>query len=279
MTWRLAERETDLGTGRGQPVFRMREVRRLCDNGHQTSIMTTRRDLATPQVASRMFARWRQENFFRYMRQEYNLDHLCTYATEAADPQRPVPNPQRKKRAKELAALNRERARLDKAYTHAWLATTDASQTHRAALGAQLQDLNERIGEHRAVTKSLPHKVPVGETLDPDTVVRLEPERKIFTDLVRTLAYRAESALLGRVGPLLARDGEEGRAFLKALFATPADLVPNDTELLVRFHSMAQPRLNRALRALCEAATDERHLYPGTSLRMVFEGPSCLIEN
>ena len=75
VTWRLAERETDLGTGRGQPVFRMREVRRLCDNGHQTSIMTTRRDLATPQVASRMFARWRQENFFRYMRQEYNLDH------------------------------------------------------------------------------------------------------------------------------------------------------------------------------------------------------------
>ena len=279
VTWRLAERETDLGTSRGQPVFRMREVRRLCDNGHQTSIMTTRRDLATPQVASRMFASWRQENFFRYMRQEYNLDHLCTYATEAADPQRPVPNPQRKKRAKELAALNRERARLDKAYTHAWLATTDASQTHRAALGAQLQDLNERIGEHRAVTKSLPHKVPVGETLDPDTVVRLEPERKIFTDLVRTLAYRAESALLGRVGPLLARDGEEGRAFLKALFATPADLVPNDTELLVRFHSMAQPRLNRVLRALCEAATDERHLYPGTSLRMVFEGPRCLIEN
>ena len=100
VTWRLAERETDLGTGRGQPVFRMREVRRLCDNGHQTSIMTTRRDLATPQVASRMFARWRQENFFRYMRQEYNLEHLCTYATEAADPQRPVPNPQRARRSR-----------------------------------------------------------------------------------------------------------------------------------------------------------------------------------
>ena len=68
------------------------------------------------------------------------------------------------------------------------------------------------------------------------------------------------------------------QGFLKALFATP-DLVPNDTELLVRFHSMAQPRLNRALRALCEAANDEPLLYPGTSLRMVFEGPSCLIEN
>ena len=50
-----------------------------------------------------------------------------------------------------LAALNRKRARLEKAYTDAWLATTDASQTHRAAPGAQIQDLNERIGEHRGV--------------------------------------------------------------------------------------------------------------------------------
>ena len=106
-----------------------------------------------------------------------------------------------------------------------------------------------------------------------------EDEGPLGRRLEAQLGYRAESALLGRVGPLLARDGEEGRAFLKALFATPADLVPNDTELLVRFHSMAQPRLNRALRALCEATNDERQLYPGTSLRMVFEGPRCLIEN
>ena len=120
--------------------------------------------------------------------------------------------------------------------------------------------------------------MPVGETLDPDTVVRLEPERKIFTDLVRTLAYRAESALLGRVGPLLARDGEEGRAFLKALFATPptsSQTTPNSSCASTRWPASPQP----GPAGLCEAATDERHLYPGTSLRMVFEGPSCLIEN
>ena len=44
---------------------------REVDWSHQTSIMTTRRDLATPQVASRMFARWRHENFFRYMRRHF----------------------------------------------------------------------------------------------------------------------------------------------------------------------------------------------------------------
>ena len=63
MTYRLAERMVRLAKG-----FRMREVRRLCDTGHQTAVVTTRRDLAVETVAVRMFSRWQQENFFRYMR-------------------------------------------------------------------------------------------------------------------------------------------------------------------------------------------------------------------
>jgi len=58
--------------------FWLREVRRLCDDGHQTSIITTRQDINCEQVARRMFFRWNQENFFRYMREEYALDHLVT---------------------------------------------------------------------------------------------------------------------------------------------------------------------------------------------------------
>ena len=73
--------------------FRMREVRRLCDDGHQTSVVTTRRELALETVALRMFSRWQQENFFRYMRHEFALDHLPTTAVEPADPLRSVPNP------------------------------------------------------------------------------------------------------------------------------------------------------------------------------------------
>jgi hypothetical protein len=35
----------------------MREIRRLCDDGHQTSVMTTRLDLSIEMVALRMFSR------------------------------------------------------------------------------------------------------------------------------------------------------------------------------------------------------------------------------
>ncbi len=54
-----------------------------------------------------MFARWRQENYFKYGRQHFALDALDTYAAVVDAPTRLVPNPARKKLARRLA-----RARL-----------------------------------------------------------------------------------------------------------------------------------------------------------------------
>ena len=97
----------------------MREVRRLCDNGHQTAILTTRHDLPIGVVAYRMFERWTQENFFRYMRQHFALDALVTYAVEPADPDRTVPNPERKALRKPLAEARAALKALEQTYGHA----------------------------------------------------------------------------------------------------------------------------------------------------------------
>ncbi|MBI4468758.1 MAG: hypothetical protein HY650_05475 [Acidobacteria bacterium] len=81
----LAERDVKLSNG-----MNVREIRRLAEDGHQTSVITTNKKLSTLTVAHRMFSRWRQENFFRYMRHEFALDHLCTHEVEPADPKRIV---------------------------------------------------------------------------------------------------------------------------------------------------------------------------------------------
>ena len=283
VVYRLAERDLRIGSGQG---VKLREVRRLCDNRHQTSIVTTCRDLPMEEVASRMFARWRQENFFRYMRQEYALDHLITYAVEPADPQRLVPNPQCKAIEKELAPWRRQLIRLQQVYSRVSLGkpgrsgkgSRDSANTPEA-LRERMEELEARIEQRQTHLKSLPSKVPVGEGQDPAQIVRLAPERKLLTDLVKMVAYRAESAMLPGVG-LLKREAEEGRVFLKTLFQTPADLIPLEEEkqLLVRYHSMAQRRFNTALRTLCDAATLGSHRYPGTDLRLVFQGPSVTNE-
>ncbi len=65
LTYVLADQEVRLLKGK----LRLRQVTRRMDNGHQTPILTSRRDLAAAQVAYRMFDRWRQENLLKYLTQ------------------------------------------------------------------------------------------------------------------------------------------------------------------------------------------------------------------
>jgi prepilin-type processing-associated H-X9-DG protein len=65
LTYVLADQEVRLLKGR----LRLRQVTRRMDNGHQTPILTSRRDLSSAQVAYWMFNRWRQENFFKARRE------------------------------------------------------------------------------------------------------------------------------------------------------------------------------------------------------------------
>jgi len=105
--YNLAEREVKLSNG-----LQVREMRRLCENGHQTSVITTNEKLPLLAVAHRMFSRWKQENFFRYMRHEFALDHLCTYEVESADPKRLISSPERKVLQKKLKAARAARTKL-----------------------------------------------------------------------------------------------------------------------------------------------------------------------
>jgi len=75
--------------------LRLRQVTRLTNSGHQTAIVKSQRNLSALVVAYRMCERWRQENFFRYLREEFMLDALVDYDVEPADPLRTVPNPAR----------------------------------------------------------------------------------------------------------------------------------------------------------------------------------------
>ena len=92
--------------------LRLRQVTRLCDSGHQTQIITSRSDLRDIEIAWRMFERWRQENFFKYMRQEFLLDALVDYQVEPEEPTRTVGNPQRRALDKKIRVARVDLAKL-----------------------------------------------------------------------------------------------------------------------------------------------------------------------
>ena len=277
VSYDLAQRSTEL-----LPGFRLREVRRLCANGHQTAIVTTREDWPIEVVAYRMFERWTQENFFRYMRQHFALDALVSYAVEPADPERTIPNPERKAVVTALAENRAARAKLEQAYGQQARANPEAQRPTmrgfkiaQAGLSQQITTLEAQGRELQARLAELPKRVPVKAVLDEAEIVKLAPEAKHLTDTIKMVAYRAETALVRCLTPHYARTEEDGRALVREMLLTSADIVPQpeDHRLLVRLHSLANPRSNAALAKLCETLNALEVRYPGTDLTLVYQAP------
>ena len=278
VSYELAERSI-----RVLPGFRMREVRRLCENGHQTSIVTTRTDWPIEVVAYRMFERWTQENFFRYMRQHFALDALVNYQVEPADPERTIPNPERKALAKALRASRAAVQQLEQAYGQQARANREAQRPTlrgfkiaQAKLNRQLREAEANYEELRARFAQLPKRVPLNALLDEAEIVRLAPEAKHLTDTIKMLAFRAETALVRCLTLNGVRTEDDGRALVREMLLSSADIVPQAAEqrLLVRVHSLANPRHNKALAKLCETLNALELRYPGTDLTLVYEAPS-----
>jgi hypothetical protein len=246
------------------------------DNGHQTPILTSRHDLGAPHVAYRMFDRWRQENFFKYLREEYALDALAEYAAVPDDPNREVPNP-----AWALldAQLRRAWARMERLQSEYGLeALNNLEQKHRTMRGFKIAygKLGEKIwAAWQSVLQlekrrtAVPRRVPVREAID-KPIVKLAPERKHLTNLIKMVAYQAESNLLRLVAPHYRRVEDEGRTLIQAALASAADLKATTRELRVTLAPQSSPHRTRAIAALCEELNRTNALFPGSSLRLKY---------
>jgi len=268
----LADQEVRLLKGK----LRLRQVTRLMDNGHRTAILTSRRDLPAVLVAYRMFERWRQENFFKYLRQEFALDALAEHAVEPDNPTREVPNPAW---AKVDAQLRQAQARLDRLQAEYGLeAFTNLEEQRRTMRGFKIAKgkLGQRILEawHRVEVletrrQKVPRRVPV-QSLTEEPVVKLAPEIQHLTNLLKMIAYQTESDLLRQLAPHYRRAHDEGRTLLQSAFADAADLQVTNKELRVTLAPLSSLHRSRAIAALCHELNQTNTSFPGSSLRLRF---------
>jgi len=266
----LADQEVRLLKGK----LRLRQVTRLMDNGHQTPILTSRRDLAAVLIAFHMFERWRQENFFKYLREEFALDALAEHAVEPDDPTREVPNPAW---ATLDAQLRQAQARLDRLQAQYGLeAFTNLEQCRRTMrgfkiaqgkLGRQIWETWQRVETLQARRNQVPRRVPV-QSLHSEPVIKLAPEVQHLTNLIKMVAYQAESDLLRELAPHYRRVADEGRTLIQSALASAADLEVTETELRVTLAPLSSPHRTRAIAALCDELNQSNTRFPGSSLRL-----------
>jgi len=257
--------------------LRLRQVTRLTDNGKQTSVVTSRWDLRDIVVAYRMFERWRQENFFKYMRQEFLIDALSDYQVEPDDPERSVPNPARKAVDKELGRARVRWNKLKQTYGDASLdyidGRTPTMREFKAAdrkIYQEIQEAAERVAELAAQQKLLSLRVPLAEARPDQDLVKLSTERKHLTNVLKLVAYQIESDLVNLIRPHYARAEDEGRTLIQTVLQSTATLEPTDQELCVTLSPLSSPHRSQAVAALCQNLNTAETRFPGTDLRLRF---------
>ncbi|HLI44787.1 MAG TPA: helix-turn-helix domain-containing protein [Acidimicrobiales bacterium] len=261
----LADRQVAISYANKRRRLVLRQITRLDPKtGHQTQILTTRDDEDPALLAHLMFSRWREENFFRYMRAHFGLDALDSYATATEDPERLVANPTRKQADKELAAARRSLQVAESAQGKAAFGGRPADSELRRAF----RDAQAEVDRLAQAAKAVPAKVPLSEARP--EMVRLASERKRIMDAIRMATYNAESALARLLAPHYARADDEARTLLREMFRASADLEVKGDELHVAVNHLSAARRTRAMAALCDELTSTKTRYPGTELTLVY---------
>ena len=275
----LCEQETELGG------YLFKEIRRLNSGGHQTAIITNHPNLNPQQAAGRMFARWSQENFFRYMIQDYDFDKMITYGVETVDPNKEVVNPSYRKLTHQIKKVREKKQRIEsKFYPLVEQAIedqldnlpdiTDKQMQYKQQID-QLANQEEEMIQQR---KQIPHRISVARMPDSTRYNKLKTESKIVMNVIKMICYRAESALASTLSPHLTNAENEKRMVVKQIIHSNADVLPDyqNHTLTIRLYSLSANRYNKAVNQITQLLNETETTFPGTNLRMVFQTFSSL---
>jgi hypothetical protein len=270
----ICEQEVELGG------YIFREIRRLGVSGHQTAIITNNYQIKTNQVAGRMFARWSQENFFRYLIQDYDFDKMVSYGVETIDMEKEVVNPQYRKITYQIKKLKEKKQRVEaKFYPLMEKAIeeeldnlpeiTDKQMQYKLKIDQlaiqEMELINERK-KHQA-------RIKLAQMPEKTRYNKLKTESKILMNVIKMICYRAESSVASLLSPYLANAEKEIRMLVKQIIRSNADLIPdyNQGTLTIRLYSLAAYRYNVAVKNITTILNDTQTLFPGTNLKMIFE--------
>jgi hypothetical protein len=259
----------------------VREIRKLTSTGHQTSILST--DYNTPQtrLAPRMFARWSQENFFKYMRENFGLDKLVEHGAEN------IPDPETTKVIdpkyrsldqlvqKTQGQLNRKLAVVGALAMPPLVVPSEAIeafQEKKCALNEEVLELQNRIIKLKTERKAIAKHTTLDKLPEAEQNTRCRSQAKRLLDTIKMVAYRAETAMVNILKEKMSRH-DDARSLLRAIYTTEADLIPNSDEktLTVRLHHLANRSSDEAIRHLCDELNSTETNYPDTELRLKYE--------
>lgn len=258
----------------------MREIRKKRESGHQTSVVTTNKKLSMILIAIYMFARWSQENFFRYMRQEYDLDRLYQAIVINVDSEFEVVNPEYSKlnyRIKKIREKIRRREaslyQLTVENVEEPMEKTGANLIKQAKNKEELdifRDEETNLVEER---KQHSYKIKIKDIPEEFRYTKIAGECKHVMSIIKMICYRSETSFVNLIPNSYKKKETERRAFAKNSMQLKGDIIPDyeNNILTVIIYTMSTPRENEALKEIIQILNDSETKFPGTNLTLVYK--------
>ena len=270
---KLAER----GVWLGQKLW-LREIRRLGADGHQTAVISTDFQSDLVQIARQMFARWAQENWFKYMIEHFGLESLVTHQLEPVSATTRVVNPAARAVGSQIKSKAAQLSRRRAEYGAGELAgplevkVAEAYQSRQTQLRQTIEALENEVAALKQKRQGLPAHVTLGELPPAEQFQQLARAKKHLVDTIKMVAYRAETALAMSLRQHMART-DDARALLREIFGTAADLCPDESAgtLTVNLHHLSNAGSDRLATKMAEELNATETIFPGTKLKMVFK--------
>jgi len=274
ITMQLCEQETVLGG------VNFREIRRLTDGGHQTAIITTNMVISMEVAAGRMFGRWSQENFFRYMIMDYDFDKMIEFGTETIDEYKEVVNPQYRQLSQRLKKEKEKTARVKAKLYPLTEQSIEASLDEMPELATKQMILLEQIEKHQQIEQQLENerskispRIRLKDMPQQTRYNKLKQESKMLMNIIKMICYRAETTIANELVIHSLHAKNEKRMLAKQIIQNNADLIPdyNNKTLTVILHTLSAPRFNYAAAQLAETLNQTETIFPGSDLKLIFK--------
>ena len=272
VTMKLAERQVYLTNN-----FWAWEIRKLSENGHQTSILSTNYKADRTEIAAGMFQRWSQENFFKYMMENFGIDRLVEYETRPISDTARVVNPEHRAIEKEI---RNQKTKLKNLHAKFGELSLDIDKMHKPnGCQAQMVRLHEGIVDKEKVLaklksqkKCISKHVTVAQLSDTEKFSQLATKKKHFIDTIKMIAYRAETAMANMIRPHMAR-GDEARSLVKLIFKSEINLIPDqrNKRLTVELHNLTNEYSDKLANILCQELNASQIQFPGTDMEIFYK--------
>jgi len=275
----LAERGVLLQNKGSEKKIWAREIRKKSASGHQTSIITTNFKLSIIIIGLYMFARWGQENFFKYMMKEFGIDTLTSNLKNNIHATTTLVNPKyreleslRKKLTSKLTIIKARFATLT-------LNADSIKEKKMEKYLSEKQRLREEIEYYEKETeivkeqkKAVPYKIEYSQLPDNAVFKNVINDRKHLLDTIKIIAYRAETAMVNVIKHNMSHK-DEARLLLKQIYNSSANLLVDKKNkiLNVHIHNLSHWKDDAVLEKLCDFLNETQTKFPDTNMTISYK--------